>query len=35
MKTLKNHERMDLALANHVYNTKFSVEKRLEYGFAI
>ena len=35
MKTLKNHERMDVSLANHVYTTEFSVEKRLEYGFAI
>ena len=35
MKTLKNHERMDVSWANHVYNTKFSVEKRLEHGFAI
>ena len=35
MKTLKNHERMDVSWANQVYNTKFSVEKRLEHGFAI
>ena len=35
MKTLKNHERMDISWANHVYNTEFSVEKRLEHGFAI
>ena len=35
MKTLKNHERMDVSWANHVYNTEFSVEKRLEHGFAI
>ena len=35
MKTLKNHERMDVSWANHVYNTEFSLEKRLEHGFAI
>ena len=35
MKTLKNHERMDVSWANHVYNTEFSVEKPLEHGFAI
>ena len=35
MKPLKNHERMDVSWANHVYNTEFSVEKRLEHGFAI
>ena len=35
MKTLKNHERMDVSWANHVYNIEFSVEKRLEHGFAI
>ena len=35
MKTLKNHERMDVSWANNVYNTEFSVEKRLEHGFAI
>ena len=35
MKTLKNHERMDDSWANLVYNTEFSVEKRLEHGFAI
>ena len=33
MKTLKNHERMDVSWANHVYDTEFSVEKRLEHGF--
>ena len=27
MKTLKNHERMDVSWANHVYNTEFSVKK--------
>ena len=35
MKTLKNHERMDVSWASHEYNTEFSVEKRLEHGFAI
>ena len=35
MKTLKNHERMDVSLVNNVYNHEFSVEKRLEHGFAI
>ena len=35
VKTLKNHKRMELSLANIVYNTKFSVEIRLEHGFAI
>ena len=35
MKTLKNHERMDVSWANYVYNTEFSVEKRLEHDFAI
>ena len=34
-KTLKNHERMDVSWANHVYTPEFSVEKRLEHGFAI
>ena len=33
MKILKNHERMNVSWANHVYNTEFSVEKRLEHGF--
>ena len=35
MKTLKNHERMDISWANNAYNTDFSVENRLEHGFAI
>ena len=35
MKTLKNHERMELLLANNVYNTEFSVENRLEHGLPI
>ena len=33
MKTLKNHERMELSWANNVYNTEFSVENRLEHAF--
>ena len=35
VKTLKNHERMELSWANNVYNTDFSVETRLGHGFAI
>ena len=37
VKTLKNHviKRMELSWANNVYNTEFSVEIRLEHGFAI
>ena len=35
VKTLKNQERMELSLANNVYTTEFSVEIRLEHGFAI
>ena len=35
VKPLKNHERMELSWANNVYNTEFSVETRLEHGFAI
>ena len=35
MKTLNNHERMDVSWVNHVYTTALSVEKRLEHGFAI
>ena len=35
MKTLKNHERMDVSWANHVYNTEVRLENRLEHGFAI
>ena len=30
VKTLKNHERMELSWANNVYNTEFSVEIRLD-----
>ena len=33
--TLKNHERMELSWAIHVYNTEFSVETSLEHGFPI
>ena len=35
VKTLKNHERMELSWENNVYNTEFSVEIRLEHVFAI
>ena len=35
VKTLKNHKRIELSWANIVYNTEFSVEIRLEHGFAI
>ena len=35
VKTLKNHEQMELSWANNVYNSEFSVETRLENGFAI
>ena len=35
VQTLKNHERMELSWANHVYNTEFSVETSLEHGFPI
>ena len=35
VKTLKNHERMELSLANNVYTAEFSIETRLEHGFAI
>ena len=35
VKTVKNHERIELSCANNVYNTEFSVEIRLEHGFAI
>ena len=35
VKTVKNHERMELSWPNNVYNTEFSVETRLEHGFAI
>ena len=35
VKTLKNHERIELSWAKNVYNTEFSVEIRLEHVFAI
>ena len=35
VKTLKNHERMELSWANIIYNTEFSMETRLDHGFAI
>ena len=35
VQTLKNHERMELSWANHVYNTEFSVETSSEHGFPI
>ena len=35
VQTLKNHERMELSWANHVYNTEFSVETSLEHGVPI
>ena len=35
VKTVKNHERMELSWPNNVYNTEFSVETLLEHGFAI
>ena len=35
VKTLKNHERMELSWVNNVYNTELSVETRLEHGFGI
>ena len=35
MKTVKNHERMELSWANNICNTEFSVENRLEHGLPI
>ena len=35
MKTVKNHERMELSWANNVYNTEISVEIRLKHGLPI
>ena len=35
MKTLKNHDWIEILYVNNVYNTEFSVETRLEHGFAI
>ena len=35
VKTLQNHERMELSWENNVSTTDFSVEIRLEHGFTI
>ena len=35
MKTLKNQDWMEISWANNVDNTEFSVETRLEHGFAL
>ena len=35
MKTVKNHERMELSWANNVYNTEFGVVNRLKHGVPI
>ena len=35
VKTLKNHERMELSWANHVYTSEFNVETSLGHGFGI
>ena len=35
VKTLKNHKRMEVSWATIIYITEFSVEIRLEHGFAI
>ena len=35
VKTLKNHDSMELSWTNTVSNTEFSVETRLELGFTI
>ena len=35
MKTVKNHERMELSWVNDFYNTEFSVENRLKHGLLI
>ena len=35
MKTLKNHERMELSWGIIIYNTEFSVENRVEHGLPI
>ena len=35
MKTVKNHERIELSWANNVYNTEFSVKNRLKHGLPI
>ena len=33
MKTVTNHERMELSWANNVHNTEFKVKNRLKHGF--
>ena len=35
MKTVKNHERMELSWANNVYNTEFGAENRLKHALPI
>ena len=35
MKTVKNHERMELSWTNNVYNIELSVENRLKHGLPI
>ena len=35
MKTVKNHERMELSRAINVYYTEFGVENRLKHGLPI
>ena len=35
MKTVKNHERMELSWAKNVYKTEFSVENCLKHGVHI
>ena len=35
VQTLKNHERMELSWAIHLYNTEFIVETSLEHVFGI
>ena len=35
MKTVKNHEWMELSWANNVYNTEFSLDNRLKNGLPI
>ena len=35
MQTLKKQEWTEISRRNNVYNSKFSVETRLEHGFAI
>ena len=35
MKTVKNHDRMELSWVKDVYDTEFSVENRLKHGLPI